>query len=103
MSLTKEQRTPLVRAQQCLSFMKSMEDSLLQPDSPCLDLACDLVIAIVASIRPAENPYAGSYDVEVKWNGVQNLVIDEHGARWNGILTPFSLKVVSVTTTPGKK
>ena len=99
MSLTKEQRTPLVRAQQCLSFMKCMEDSLLQPDSPCLNLACDLVIAIVASIRPADNPYAGSYDVEVRWNGVQKLLIDEHGARWNGVLTPFSLNEAQLSLT----
>ncbi len=37
--------------------------------------------------------------VEVKWNGASELLIDEQGARWNGLLTPFSLNAEKLSLT----
>ena len=61
MPLTDEQRTPLVRAGQCLAFMECLNDNLLLPEggSPIEMLPFDLVLAVVARVPPATNPYAG--------------------------------------------
>ena len=83
--------TPLARAQQCLTFMKTMSDGLLEECSPCRSLAGDLVLAIVARVPPAANHCAGRFRVDIKWNGSGELLIDEEGATWAGQCSPFSL------------
>ena len=51
---SEDKRSPLMRAQQSLNFLKALVPALLGRDSPCHGLNFDLVLAIAAKNPPAE-------------------------------------------------
>jgi hypothetical protein len=103
-----EERTPLVRAQQSLNFLKATRPKLIPAGSPCHHLNFDLVLAIAARNPMAERWAFGEYSLDIQWNGKRNLLLDSNGAHWcaNGqkmaegrAQGPFSLHGRRLTTT----